>query len=238
MKKIIGIVPGVIEGDMTQDCMSKYYKFGNTYTTKLAKLDCIPVGLTPADDYLSEEQLELCDGFLFMGGDKYYPYHFQVIHHAITRGKRYLGICLGEQVIYSYFETLRLAKEYGYAGDDLQMVLTFRRDHPKERSVVPKVEGHRFPFVGKGMEDTVKHDIHIVPGTILHRLLGRDTARIASFHNLAVPADQPYCTVNAWSALGDGVVEGLEYGENILSIQGHPEIDDLMPEIFTFLTDF
>lgn len=238
MKKIIGIVPGVQEGDMTQNCMSRHYKIGNTYSSRLAAIDCIPIGLAPSDYYLSEAQLDLCDGFLFMGGDAYYPYHFQVIHHAITRNKRYLGICLGEQVIYSYFETLRLAKEYGYTGDELQMVLDFRRDHPKERKVVPTVPGHCYDRVPLEQSDKAKHDIHIVPGTILHRLLGRDTARIASFHNLAVPADQPYCTVNAWSALGDGVVEGLEYGENILSIQGHPEIDDLMPEIFTFLTDF
>jgi len=238
MKKIIGIVPGLIPGDLTQDCMSMFYKLGNTYIRQVEKAGCTPIGLAPADLMLSEEALELCDGFLFMGGDAYYPYHFQVIHHAITRNKRYLGICLGEQVIYSYFETLRLAKEYGYEGDELQMVLDFRRDHPKERRVVPSVPGHCYNRVPLEQADNAKHDIHIVPGTILHRLLGRDTARLASFHNLAVPADQPYCTVNAWSAKGDHVVEGLEYGENILSIQGHPEIDDLMPEIFTFLSDF
>ena len=29
---------------------------------------------------------------------------------------------------------------------------------------------------------------------------------------------------------------GTEYGENILGIQGHPEVDDMLPELFDFLT--
>jgi GMP synthase-like glutamine amidotransferase len=33
------------------------------------------------------------------------------------------------------------------------------------------------------------------------------------------------------------VVEGTEYGENILGVQGHPEIDALLPELFTFLAE-
>ena len=73
---------------------------------------------------------------------------------------------------------------------------------------------------------------------ILHRLVGKDTMRLCSFHYLCTPPEQTLVKINAWSALGDGVVEGTEYGDNILGVQGHPEADSLLPEIFAFLTDF
>lgn len=89
----------------------------------------------------------------------------------------------------------------------------------------------------RGNEDVVKHDVTIIPGSLLHRTLGRDKMRIASFHKLNVPPTQTLLPINAWSAKGDCVVEGVEYGENILGVQGHPEVDDLMPEFFNFLVE-
>ena len=80
MKKIIGVVPSSSLGDMTKSCMSDHYKVGNNYTKRVTEAGCVPVGMTPVDDWLSEEALELCDGFVVQGGAEFYPYHFQVIH--------------------------------------------------------------------------------------------------------------------------------------------------------------
>ena len=52
-----------------------------------------------------------------------------------------------------------------------------------------------------------------------------------------MPANQTLVSINAWSALGDGVVEGTEYGDNILGVQGHPEADALLPELFKYLAE-
>ena len=84
-------------------------------------------------------------------------------------------------------------------------------------------------------EDLAKHNVDVVEGTLLHRVLGRDSIRICSFHGLCTPPEQTLVRINAMSSLGDGVVEGTEYGDNILGIQGHPEIDGLLPELFAFL---
>lgn len=54
-------------------------------------------------------------------------------------------------------------------------------------------------------------------------------------HDLNTLPDLDLVTINAWSAKGDGVVEGTEYGENILGVQGHPEVDELLPALFAFL---
>ena len=105
------------------------------------------------------------------------------------------------------------------------------------RTVQEKVSGHYSDLPARGQEDNAKHDIDIVPGSLLHKVMGRDTMRLCTFHNLNTPPTQTLVSINAWSALGDGVVEGVEYGDNILGVQGHPEADDLLPELFKFLAE-
>lgn len=235
MKKIIGIVPAAFVGDPNESCMNDYYKVCNNYVKRVAEAGGIPFGLSPVDKVLTEEALDLCDCFVVQGGDAFYPYHFQVIHHAVTKGKKYLGICLGEQLIYVYFELKRRVEERGYEGDLVSAIMAYLSEQGRGFSVQKKIPGHYNEKALRGMEDTVKHEVNIVPDTLLHRVLGRDTIRIASHHHLNTPPEQTLVKINAWSALGDGVVEGTEYGDNILGVQGHPEVDGLLPELFGFL---
>jgi len=237
MGKIIGVVPAAILGDQALSNMNDYYKVCNNYAKRVLEAGCVPIGMAPVDYWLTEEALDLCDGFIVQGGDEFYAYHFQVIHHAITHGKRYLGICLGQQLIYVYLELKRRVEERGYEGDLIKAICTYLEEQGPNFSVQEKIPGHRSESMPRGNEDVAKHDVNIVPGTLLHRVLGRDTMRIASFHDLDTPPTQKLVTINAWSAKGDGVVEGTEYGENILGVQGHPEVDELLPELFRFLTE-
>ena len=236
MAKRIGLVPASNIDDPKKSCMDDYCNLGYNYIKRTVEAGCTPIGLAPANGWISEDALELCDGFVVQGGACFRPYHFQVIHHAITHKKKYLGICLGQQLIYVYFELKRRVEEQGYEGDLVKAIANY---HAKilTGSVQEKISGHRFAFPARGQEDTVKHDVNIVPGTLLHRVLGRDQMRIASFHDFNTPPKQTLVPINAWSAKGDGVVEGTEYGENILGVQGHPEIDDLLPELFKFLAE-
>ena len=117
MKKIIGIAPAPSVGTPEESCMADHYRLGVNYIKRTAEAGCVPMGLAPVDHWLSEEALDACDGFLVQGGAEFYPYHFQIIHHAYTHGKRYLGVCLGQQLIYVYFELRRRVEERGYTGD-------------------------------------------------------------------------------------------------------------------------
>ena len=235
MGKIIGIVPSASLGDMNKSTMSDHYKVENNCTKRVREAGCIPVGMTPVDYWLSEEALDLCDGFLVQGGAEFYPYHFQVIHHAVTYGKRYLGLCLGEQLIYVYFALRKRVEARGYEGGIVKAICSYIDEQGPGFTVQQRVSGHRSGAMTRGGEDAAKHDVAVVPGTLLHRVLGKKTMRLASFHDLNTPPDQDLVTINAWSAKGDGVVEGTEYGENILGVQGHPEVDELLPELFAFL---
>ena len=236
MSKIIGIVPKSLAVKENDSCMQDYYRLGNNYIKRVAESGGIPVGLAPVDNWLSEAQLDMCDAFLVQGGAEFYPYHFQVIHHAVTYGKRYLGICLGQQLIYVYFELKRRVEEQGYTGDLVKAICDYINGRLPDFSVQQKIPNHRYEYPPRGNEDIAKHDVNIVSGTLLHKVLGRDKMRLCSFHGLNTPPTQNLVTINAWSALGDGVVEGTEYGDNILGVQGHPEADDLLPELFNFIT--
>ena len=233
MGKIVGVVPKSMVLSTNESCMQDFYYLGNNYVKRVAEAGGTPVGLAPVDNWLSEEQLNMCDTFLVQGGAAFYPYHFQVMHHAITTGKRLLGICLGEQLIYVYLELRRRVEELGYEGDLAKAIWDFKQS---QASVLQSIPNHRCAHPPRGNEDIAKHDVDIVPGTLLHKVLGRDRIRLCSFHYLNVPTTQNLATINAWSSLGDGVVEGVEYGDNILGIQGHPEADRLLPDIFNFIT--
>ncbi len=235
MKKIIGIAPASLIGNPEESCMADCYKLGNNYIKRVVEAGCTPIGLSPADNWLTEEALDLCDGFVVQGGAEFYPYHFQIIHHAVTHGKRYLGICLGQQLIYVYFKLRQLLEEQGCTGDTVKAICDYLAKQPSGFTLQQRVDGHRRARPARGDEDAAKHDVNIVPGTLLHRVLGRDTMRLCSFHNLATPAGQTLVKINAWSAEGDGVAEGTEYSDYILGVQGHPEADDLLPELFAFL---
>lgn len=236
MAKIIGVIPPADLFNMEKSTMSDVYNIRNNYIKRVAEAGALPMGAAPVDGWLSAEALSVFDGYIVQGGGEFWPYHYQVIHDAVENHKRYLGICLGEQLIHSYFVLRKVVEERGYEGDLVQAIWRFRSDPDCIKTLEP-VEGHRYGAMTRGGEDVAKHDVTVVPGTILHRLVGRDVVRAASYHNLHVPADRTPLTINAWVADGSGVVEGVEYAPNILGVQFHPEVDDLLPEIFRFLTE-
>lgn len=233
MKKVIGIVPKGVLFDVEKSNMNDLYHLGNNYIKRITEAGAIPICLAPVDGRISQEQLALCDGFVAQGGTQMWPYHMQVIHHATTTGKKYLGICLGMQMIHRYYAMREMVADMEGPVDENIIDLFYNQK--KGRNLLHAVEGHRTTSMPRGQEDTVKHDVDIVPGTVLHRLLGRERARGASFHNWRVEDPVEELTVNAWAA--DGTIEGIENGSNVLGVQFHPEVDDLLPEIFKFLTE-
>ena len=237
MTRIIGLAPAPAFGKPEESCMSDAYRVGHNYIKRTLEAGCIPVGLSPADNWLTEDQLDMCDAFLVQGGSEFYPYHFQIMEHVLKTGKKYLGICLGEQVIYVYLKLKQIVEERGYEGDIVHAMVDYIAEQPEGFTLQKRIPDHRYPRPERGNEDTAKHDVNIIPGTILHRLVGKDTMRLCSFHYLCTPPEQTLVKINAWSAKGDNVVEGTEYGDNILGVQGHPEADNLLPEIFAFLAE-
>ncbi len=233
MKKLIGVVPKGMLFDMEASSMTDKYELGNNYTRRVSEAGCIPVGLAPVDGWISEDILDSLDAFIVQGGTRIWPYHFQVIHHAVKRGKRCLGICLGMQLIHCYFSLREAAEETEPGGDPVRRMYERFVEENAEYRLLERVDGHYSSPLVRGREDEVKHDLQIVPGTLLHRLVNGRSIRGATYHRWRVHDPVECLTVNARAE--DGTIEGIEYGGYILGVQFHPEVDALLPELFDFL---
>lgn len=237
MRIVIGIVPKTVPFDMEKHNMNDLYYLGNNYAKRVSEAGCLPVCISPIDGYIDTNVLELCDGFVAQGGQKMMPYHFQVIHYAVETGKKYLGICLGMQLIHRYFALRKFVEQSGCARDVLDQIIDLQFNQKIIHGRLEPVEGHRTTNMPRGQEDVAKHDVQIVPGTLLHKVMGRDVMAGATFHSWRVVDPIDELKVNAWATDGSGTIEGIEFGENILGVQFHPEVDDKLPELFRFLSE-
>ena len=117
---------------------------------------------------------------------------------ALARDIPVLGICGGEQL---------LAVALGgtlvqHIPDDVADALNHEQANPR---------------------DEPSHEVRIVPGSLLHRVVQAETMRVNSSHHQAVRGPGRFAAVNATAP--DGVIEGIEdarYGF-CLGVQWHPE---------------
>lgn len=228
-KRLIGIVPTARLFD-TDDYYKDNYIFVNNYAKRVAANGGIPLGLLPGDGYALADTLEACDALVFCGGNRIFPYHFQAMEHAVKAGKRVLGICLGLQVLHSYFIVEDEAARRGYTGSLLSLYETMK----KERYMFTEpVEHHWDVHMTRGHVDEAKHPVSVAPDTLLHRLTRQDTLLGATMHRYRVTQPSPRLTVSARAA--DGTIEGLGLGDRLLGVQFHPEVDAVHDALFAWV---
>ena len=111
--RIIGIVPGAkLFG--SEDLYADQYLFVNGYPKRILANGATPIGILSSDGYAAQDSLALCDAFVFCGGARFYPYHFQIMEYAAKSGKPVLGICLGMQMMNTYFLVAEEAVRRGW----------------------------------------------------------------------------------------------------------------------------
>ncbi len=190
----------------------------------------IPVDTTTA--YLAEVVKEL-DGLLLVGGVDVDPSFFgetaheklgdvdtlrdvnelKLIRFATNRNIPILGVCRGEQIL-----------NVALGGSLIQ-------DIPSQ--VEDQSLTHR---VSAGAQRI--HAVDIVPGSTLHKILGKTSLEVNSAHHQAVKTPAKGAHIDATSA--DGVVEAIDFYpvRRILGVQWHPEgfkgSDEDMNKIFDF----
>ena len=224
--RIVGIVPGAkLFG--SEDLYADQYLFVNGYPKRISENGGTPVGVLSNDGYVIPGCLDVCDSFVFCGGAKFYPYHFQVMEYAVRSGKPVLGICLGMQMMNTYFLVAEEAKRRGWAGE----LLALFEQMKKERYMFTEpVDGHWNGHITRDAVDSFKHPVHVTPGSRLERLTGRQTILGASMHNYRITHPAQSLTVSGRT--DDGTIEALEYGEQLLGVQFHPEADSRNDELF------
>ena len=229
MKKI-GIVPAA-KLDAVENIWDNIYRIVTTYPTRIYEQGGIPIALLPNVDQYSEELLDMVDAILICGGTQSFDYQFQSIDHAVKHGKPLLGICLGMQMINTYFTVKAESEKRGYEGDLLEL---FKQMKLEGRTFLKRVEDHvKFP-VPLGREDECKHKVLVKKGSLLHKLTGSEEIYGATIHRYCVGEAAPDLEVIGRAE--DGTLEAVQYGDKVLGIQFHAEADRMLPGIFKFLT--
>jgi putative glutamine amidotransferase len=195
-----------------------WYALRQNYCGAVADVGGLPLPL-PHEPELASAYLDGLDGLLVTGGafdvdpalfgdgtkhatvktkDRRTAFEYAMVKGAIERDMPILGICGGEQL--------------------LNVVLggTLHQHVP---DVFPNGLAHEQP----NPRTEPGHAVDVVPGTLLHRVVGSTRMNVNSAHHQAVKDVGPGVVVNARAP--DGVIEGIEHtGKRFcLGVEWHPE---------------
>ena len=222
--RIIGIVPGA-KLFASEDMYADHYLFVNGYPKRVSANGGTPIGILSSDGYVIPEALEVCEAFVFCGGARFYPYHFQVMEYAAKSGKPVLGICLGMQMMNTYFLVAEEARRRGW---DAPLLDLFEQMKKERYMFTEPVDGHWNGHITRGNVDSFKHPVQLAALTGSGTLLG------ASMHNYRIT--HPAQSLRVAGRTDDGTIEALEYGEQMLGVQFHPEADDANDVLFRWIS--
>lgn len=175
----------------------------------------IAIPLTEHHEHI-EHYCELLDGILFVGGEDVHPelygepidplckpqmprrdnFEAALMRAAVARGKAVMGICRGSQIM-----------NVAFGGSLYQDLL-------HQKGATNHSQAGELDF-------TTRHLVQIVPGTLLHKLLGRTELETNTAHHQAVKELGQGLKVAAKAT--DGVVEAIEGPNFTLGVQWHPE---------------
>jgi len=195
-----------------------WYALRQNYCGAVADVGGLPLPL-PHEPELADAYLDAIDGLLITGGafdvdpamfgdqtkhatvktkDRRTAFELAILKGALARDLPILGICGGEQL-------LNVA-----LGGTL---------HQHVPDAFPNGLAHEQP----NPRTEPGHSIDVVPGTLLHRIVGTATMNVNSAHHQAVKDVGPGVVVNARAP--DGVIEGIEHpGKRFcLGVEWHPE---------------
>lgn len=211
-----------ISGSISKD--EKELSLPTCYTHALLAAGAIPVLLSPSmtDDLISE-CLSGLDGVFLIGGNDVAPERYghdpvdelgevsplrddfecRLVRLAVQRRMPVLGICRGIQ-------SLNVAM----GGTLWQDISSQYRTASGEKGLAHSQRRSDF---------YTSHRVLAQKGTLLDRIIGRETFWVNSFHHQAVREAAPGMAVSAYAT--DGLIEAIEYPELpfCLGVQWHPE---------------
>ncbi len=219
-QKKIGLFCGVVrreEDSPLGDC----YSFAMRYIDPIVRAGGLPAGILPGGGRAQEKLLDLCDAYCILGGDRIKPYHMQAVQHAYTSGKKLLGICLGMQAMHSYL----IAAEDAALCGETDILAHYERMKRARYMFTEQVSGHFVMPVKRGLENDAAHPVSVVRGSLLNKITMTESLRGVTLHNYRVTRPAKGVRVSACHA--DGTVEAIEYGEHMLGVQFHPEMNGM-----------
>ena len=195
-----------------------WYALRENYADAVCRAGGLPLML-PHRPELAETYADLIDGLIITGGnfdvdpalfgaatkhdtvktkDNRTAFELAITREALTRDMPVLGICGGQQLLH-----------VALGGSLIQHI-------PDE---VPNALAHEQP----NPRTEPGHDVTVVPGTLLHRIVETTRLSVNSAHHQAARDEPAGIVVNARTS--DGVIEGIEAPARrfCLGVQWHPE---------------
>ncbi len=195
-----------------------WYAVRENYCGAVARAGGLPV-LLPHEPERAADYLDKIDGLIVTGGafdvdpalfgdttrhekvttkERRTAFELAVTRGALERNKPVLGICGGQQLLHVVLG----GKLIQHIPDEIANPLAHEQPNPR---------------------DQAGHAVDIVPGTMLHRIVGVDRLEVNSAHHQAAKDAPQGVVINARAA--DGVIEGMESAKYrfCLGVQWHPE---------------
>jgi putative glutamine amidotransferase len=199
---------------------SKYpwYALRQNYADAIVAAGGLPVAL-PHDAALAADYLDRIDALVVTGGA------FDVDPALYGEGDRHSTVTLKEGRT-----AAELALTQGALARDLPVLGICGGEQLLAVALGGSLVQHIPDSVANALEHEQPnprhepgHSVAVVPGTLLHRIVGATEMRVNSAHHQAVRAPGPHAVVNATAP--DTVIEGLEDARYrfCLGVQWHPE---------------
>lgn len=179
-KPLIGIITYRNVGEEDKP-YSDFIKFQSIYIKYIMDAGGIPIGLSFPYGIYKEENISMCDAFLFTGGSLIESYQIEVLNYAINNKKSILAICNGLQTIAGY-EWLR--KEFNYEMDNKKIEAFF--NSKKEKHFLKKVSNHNKlnPFYLSRIDES-KHKVILNKNSNIYKIFKKDVIEEPSLHEYA-----------------------------------------------------
>ncbi|SLN32987.1 gamma-glutamyl-gamma-aminobutyrate hydrolase family protein [Oceanibacterium hippocampi] len=195
-----------------------WYAVRQNYCDVVSSAGGLPLAL-PHEPDAAAAYGELIDGLIITGGafdvdpalfgdnerhstvvtkDRRTRFEWAVAEACLAADKPVLGICGGQQLL----NVILGGTLIQHIPDEIADGLAHEQPNPRTEP---------------------GHDVSVVPGTLLHEIVGADRLPVNSAHHQAAKAAGPDVTINARA--DDGVIEGIEDRRYrfCLGVQWHPE---------------
>jgi putative glutamine amidotransferase len=195
-----------------------WYALRQNYADVITASGGLPLALPHEPDQV-DAYLEKLDGLVVTGGafdvdpsmfgattrhdtvvtkDRRTEFEKNMAEAMLRADKPVLGICGGQQLLHVILGGTLIQ----HIPDEVDDALAHEQPNPRTEA---------------------GHDVAVVPGTLLHRIVGTETLDVNSAHHQAAKDVSDNITVNAVAP--DGVIEGIEDNRYkfCLGVQWHPE---------------
>ncbi len=219
-RPVIGVTLDAEQPSGQPGSYSKYpwYAVRANYLNAIAAAGGLPVALPHHPD-LAPLYLERIDGLLVTGGA------FDIDPALYGAGERHASVTLKQSRTAAELALVEGALErdlpvLGICGGQQLLAVALGGTLIQH---IPDAIPNALPHEQPNPRHEAGHEVAISPGTLLHRIVGRDRMAVNSAHHQAVRDPGPFAVVDATTA--DGVIEGIEDDRFrfCLGVQWHPE---------------